>query len=133
IGTVARLRGAGNEPVQRDETMFTLHQYALVDEFGAEHVAQPLRHVAGSPMSLRLVVVKETESDIGVCHGNTLERVEAMAVFSGLGAKKLAARRNAVEQLADVYGRASGSGRGTDFPGAAVDLPGMVGIGAARG
>src|SRR5690606_35373941 len=73
-----------DEAAQGDQPVITFHQDALIHKFDTENIAQALRHIPGTPMPLRLVIVKKAEGDVRVSKRDALERVKAMAVFGCL-------------------------------------------------
>ncbi len=86
IGPVSGVGRPGNDAAQRDQAMFLFDFQALLDEFGAQHIAHPMGDIRGAPMALGLVVVKKPEGYLRLGQGDAFERIDAMAIFRGFGA-----------------------------------------------
>src|SRR3546814_2991838 len=56
---------------------------ALFGEFDPQNVADAFRRIGGTPVFLRLVVVKQAKGNVGMGQRYALQRVDAVAVFRG--------------------------------------------------
>src|SRR3546814_11889953 len=105
---------------------------ALFGEFDPQNVADAFRRIGGTPVFLRLVVVKQAKGNVGMGQRYAFQRVDAVAVFRGFRAQEFAARWNIVEKLANIDGGACRSGCGGWCRFDAADLPRVLGVGRAR-
>ena len=112
---------------------------AVLDELGAEHVAQALdgggRRPAGAahraPLLLQAAVVPDGEADVGARQRVAAHRVDGVRQLGRLGLQELAPRRRGVEQLAHLDGGADGARRGRQLAAARVEPEGVRRAGGA--
>src|SRR3546814_3602546 len=66
VRPAARVGGAGNDAPQGNQAVFQFGAKALFGEFDPQNVADAFRRIGGTPVFLRLVVVKQAKGNVGM-------------------------------------------------------------------
>src|SRR3546814_16303452 len=83
VRPAARVGGAGNDAPQGNQAVFQFGAKALFGEFDPQNVAYAFRRIGGTPVFLRLVVVKQAKGNVVLGQRYAFTRVHAVAVFRG--------------------------------------------------